>query len=118
MAEAGKKKKKQTAIIIGAGPAGLTAAYELLHNTDITPVVYEASNDIGGISKTVRYKVTVSILAATVFSVNPTRSCSGGTISCQSKKLQKQKASRSNTRAKPEKWPAATALILKRPTMS
>jgi len=48
--------KQKTAIIIGAGPAGLTAAYELLNNTDIKPIVYEASNDIGGISKTVNYK--------------------------------------------------------------
>lgn len=48
--------KRKTAIIIGAGPAGLTAAYELLKTTDIKPVVYEASNDIGGISKTVNYK--------------------------------------------------------------
>lgn len=49
-------KKDKTAIIIGAGPAGLTAAYELLHKTDIKPIVFEASNDIGGISKTVNYK--------------------------------------------------------------
>ena len=49
-------KKQQTAIIIGAGPAGLTAALELIKNTDIKPVVFEASNDIGGISKTVNYK--------------------------------------------------------------
>src|SRR5215471_2686968 len=44
------------AIIIGAGPAGLTAALELLRRTDIRPVVLEASNEIGGISRTVRYK--------------------------------------------------------------
>lgn len=44
------------AIIIGAGPAGLTAAYELLEKTDITPVVFESTEDIGGISKTVEYK--------------------------------------------------------------
>ena len=44
------------AIIIGAGPAGLTAAYELLKRTDIMPVVLEKSGDIGGISKTVNYK--------------------------------------------------------------
>ncbi|GAA0557872.1 NAD(P)/FAD-dependent oxidoreductase [Chitinophaga japonensis] len=44
------------AIIIGAGPAGLTAAYELLQRTDIIPVVLEKSGDIGGISKTVNYK--------------------------------------------------------------
>jgi protoporphyrinogen oxidase len=47
---------KKTAIIIGAGPAGLTAAYELLKRTDIIPVILEKSGDIGGISKTVRYK--------------------------------------------------------------
>ncbi len=44
------------AIIIGAGPAGLTAAYELLHRTDIIPVILEKSGDIGGLSKTVNYK--------------------------------------------------------------
>lgn len=44
------------AIIIGAGPAGLTAAYELLKRTDVTPVILEKSGDIGGISKTVNYK--------------------------------------------------------------
>ncbi len=48
--------KKKTAIIIGAGPAGLTAAYELLEKTEIKPVIFEKSNDIGGISKTVNYK--------------------------------------------------------------
>ena len=47
---------KKTAIIIGAGPAGLTAAYELLEKTDIKPVIFEMSSDIGGISKTVNYK--------------------------------------------------------------
>lgn len=47
---------KKTALIIGAGPAGLTAAYEFVTKTDITPIILEASNDIGGISKTVNYK--------------------------------------------------------------
>jgi protoporphyrinogen oxidase len=46
----------RTAIIIGAGPAGLTAAYELLLHTDIVPIVLEASADTGGLSKTVNYK--------------------------------------------------------------
>lgn len=46
----------KTAIIIGAGPAGLTAAYELLEKTDITPLVLEMSDCIGGISRTVNYK--------------------------------------------------------------
>ena len=41
-------------IVIGAGPAGLTAAYELLKRSDdVTVDVYEESGDIGGISKTV-----------------------------------------------------------------
>jgi protoporphyrinogen oxidase len=44
------------AIIIGAGPAGLTAAYELLDRTDIAPIVFEASDAIGGISRTVVHK--------------------------------------------------------------
>jgi protoporphyrinogen oxidase len=44
------------AIIIGGGPAGLTAAYELLKHTDIIPVVIEQSEYWGGISRTVNYK--------------------------------------------------------------
>ncbi|MCD8216328.1 MAG: NAD(P)/FAD-dependent oxidoreductase [Clostridiales bacterium] len=44
-------------VIIGAGPAGLTAAYELLKrdkSCDVT--ILEESGVIGGISRTVRYK--------------------------------------------------------------
>ncbi len=44
------------AIIVGAGPAGLTAALELLRRTGIRPVVLEASAEIGGISRTIHYK--------------------------------------------------------------
>jgi len=47
---------QQIAIIIGAGPAGLTAAYELLHRTSVRPIIFEETADIGGISKTVVYK--------------------------------------------------------------
>lgn len=47
---------KKKAIIIGAGPAGLTAAYELLEKTNIIPIIFEATSDIGGISKTANYK--------------------------------------------------------------
>ncbi len=47
---------QRTAIIIGAGPAGLTAAVEFLRRTGIKPIVIEASQEIGGISRTVRYK--------------------------------------------------------------
>ncbi len=49
-------ENKKTAVIIGAGPAGLTAAYELLTKTDIHPVILEESGEIGGISRTVVYK--------------------------------------------------------------
>lgn len=48
--------KQKTAVIIGAGPAGLTAALELLEKTDIKPVIYEETSEIGGISRTVEYK--------------------------------------------------------------
>src|SRR5580692_5457585 len=47
---------KRRAIIIGGGPAGLTAAYELLKRTDIQPVVLEKADILGGISRTVNYK--------------------------------------------------------------
>jgi protoporphyrinogen oxidase len=46
----------RTVIIVGVGPAGLTAAIELQRRTGIKPVVLEASHEIGGISRTVRYK--------------------------------------------------------------
>lgn len=48
--------KKRTAIIIGAGPAGLTAAHELLERTDIKPIVLEMSTYMGGIARTINYK--------------------------------------------------------------
>ena len=47
---------QKTAVIIGAGPAGLTAAFELLERTDIRPVVLEKSQYMGGIARTVNYK--------------------------------------------------------------
>jgi protoporphyrinogen oxidase len=48
--------EKKKAVIIGAGPAGLTAAFELLHKTDVVPEVYEMTGDTGGLSKTKVYK--------------------------------------------------------------
>ncbi|WP_010248692.1 NAD(P)/FAD-dependent oxidoreductase [Acetivibrio cellulolyticus] len=49
-------KSQKLAIIIGAGPAGLTAAYQLLKDTDIKPIILEESEFIGGISRTAQYK--------------------------------------------------------------
>ena len=44
-------------VIIGAGPAGLTAGYELLKKSkDYEVLILEESKDIGGISKTIKYK--------------------------------------------------------------
>jgi protoporphyrinogen oxidase len=48
--------EKRRAIIIGAGPAGLTAGLELLRRSEIQPVILEASEEIGGISRTIKYK--------------------------------------------------------------
>lgn len=45
--------RKGTAIIIGAGPAGLTAALELLRQTSIRPIVLEATDRIGGLACTI-----------------------------------------------------------------
>src|SRR5579864_3897374 len=46
---------QETAIIIGAGPAGLTAALELCRRSSIRPIVLESSHRIGGLSCTIRY---------------------------------------------------------------
>ncbi len=47
---------QKKAIIVGAGPAGLTAAHEMLTHTEVHPVVLEETDAIGGISQTVKYK--------------------------------------------------------------
>lgn len=39
-------------VIIGAGPAGLAAAYFLLKNTDYKPILIEESEYVGGLSRT------------------------------------------------------------------
>ena len=47
---------RNTAVIVGAGPAGLTAALEFLCRSEIKPIVLESSGEIGGISRTIQYK--------------------------------------------------------------
>jgi len=52
-----ENNKNKIAVIIGAGPAGLTVAYELLQKTkNIKPIIFEGSDYFGGIAKTVNYK--------------------------------------------------------------
>jgi protoporphyrinogen oxidase len=48
-------RAQRTAVIIGAGPAGLTAALELVRHTDVRPIVLEADDVVGGISRTVDF---------------------------------------------------------------
>ncbi|MEA5593356.1 NAD(P)/FAD-dependent oxidoreductase [Rivularia sp. UHCC 0363] len=47
--------KNHSVLVIGAGPAGLTAAYELVKN-GIQPIVLEQADKVGGISRTETYK--------------------------------------------------------------
>jgi protoporphyrinogen oxidase len=47
---------RKTAVIIGAGPAGLTAAFEFLERTDVQPVLIEKFDQVGGLSRTIEYK--------------------------------------------------------------
>ena len=44
------------AVIAGAGPAGLTAALEMMRRSDVTPIVFERASQVGGISKTINYR--------------------------------------------------------------
>ena len=43
-------------IVIGAGPAGLTTAYELITKFDTRPIVFEKLEKVGGIARTEYYK--------------------------------------------------------------
>lgn len=54
--EGGSIMKKRV-VIIGAGPAGLSCAYNLLKkNNDVLVTVIEEDSQVGGISKTINYK--------------------------------------------------------------
>lgn len=66
------------AIIIGGGPAGLTAAFELIKHTDIKPIIIEQSTYAGGLSKTVNYKGNRIDIGGHHFFQNLTESSNGG----------------------------------------
>ncbi|MGS0646965.1 NAD(P)/FAD-dependent oxidoreductase [Komagataeibacter melomenusus] len=48
-------KQDEKVVVVGAGPAGLTLAYELLKAGYKNVVVYESDTQVGGISKTVNH---------------------------------------------------------------
>ena len=49
-------RHEKSAVIIGAGPAGLTAALELLRRSNVRAEVFDCDTQVGGISKTVVYE--------------------------------------------------------------
>ena len=52
-----EENKMKNVVIIGAGPAGLSCAYEILkNNKNIKVTIFEEEKMVGGISKTVNYK--------------------------------------------------------------
>lgn len=77
----------KTAVIIGAGPAGLTAAYELLKQTDIHPIILEKDDMVGGLSRTVNFPATEWTSAATASSLKAMRCRTSGTPSCPEPRL-------------------------------
>lgn len=53
----GRIEHMKKVIIIGAGPAGITAGFELLKQSkEYEVIILEESQEVGGISRTVRYK--------------------------------------------------------------
>jgi protoporphyrinogen oxidase len=47
--------QNKSVVIIGAGPAGLTAAYELMKSR-VPAIILEAGQQVGGIARTINYK--------------------------------------------------------------
>jgi protoporphyrinogen oxidase len=50
-----KNETEKRVVIIGAGPAGLTAGYELLKH-HVPAIIVEGDNIVGGLARTVKYK--------------------------------------------------------------
>jgi protoporphyrinogen oxidase len=51
-----ERKPARKVVIIGGGPAGLTAAHDLVTKYDAQPIVLEKLDKVGGISRTENYK--------------------------------------------------------------
>lgn len=43
-------------VIMGGGPAGLSAALELIRNSDMQVIIFEMEDQVGGLSRTLEYK--------------------------------------------------------------
>lgn len=67
------KSFKKIAVILGAGPAGLACAYELIKkNTDIKPVIIEKLDCVGGLSRTIYFdNLGVDIGGHRLYTTNP-----------------------------------------------
>jgi protoporphyrinogen oxidase len=50
-----ENRSDKRVVIVGAGPAGLTAAYDLTKH-DLRPIVLEKRNIVGGLARTESYK--------------------------------------------------------------
>ncbi len=84
----------KTAVIIGAGPAGLTAALEFVRRSEIHPIVLEASQEIGGISRTIRYNGNRMDIGGPSFLLEV--GSGDGLVDCADAHLRRQKTGREN----------------------
>jgi len=69
-------------VIIGAGPAGLTAGYLLSKKGLKVAIIEKDTRYVGGISRTVEHEAIGSTSAATASSRSRSRSSTCGTRSC------------------------------------
>lgn len=64
-------------VIIGAGPARLTAAYELLYKSDIKPIVFEAGDDVVSVWENPNFMDEVKMIEtrSRLYSASPCFEC-------------------------------------------
>ncbi|MFQ5435743.1 MAG: NAD(P)-binding protein, partial [Anaerolineae bacterium] len=56
MSEPVKNGSERKVVIVGGGPSGLTAGYELAKKHGVRPLVIEKLDKVGGIARTENYK--------------------------------------------------------------